>query len=67
MGKRHGILEITMTRKHKPKRTKLKNRNPIAKVVTKLGHKVIPDKRKALRMKALDDMVAESERLGLYD
>lgn len=42
----------------KRKKRTLKNRNPIAKVVTKIRNHVIPDKRKAL---------AEIERLRLYD
>jgi len=42
-------------------------RNPIARVVTRIRPQVVADRRRALREKALDDMVRESERLGLYD
>lgn len=51
----------------KRKKRVLKNRNPIAKVVTKIRNHVIPDKRKAAREKALDELVAETERWRGYD
>lgn len=50
----------------KPNRPKRK-RNPIARVVRHLGHRVVGDKRRAERERVLDEMVAESERLGLYE
>lgn len=49
------------------KRRTLKNRNPIAKAVRKLRPQVVQDKRYEASMRALDEMVAESERLGLYE
>lgn len=39
------------------------SRNPIARVVRSIRRSIIPDKRQ----QAFNEMVAESERLGLYE
>lgn len=49
------------------KRKLPKKRNPIAKQATKMKTKVVPDKRKAARMKVLDELTAEAQRMGFYD
>lgn len=49
------------------RRRVVKNRNPIARVVRSIRPQVVPDRRRAERERVLDEMVAESERLGLYD
>lgn len=42
-----------------------KKRNPIARVVTHIKPRVIPPKNKDYSW--MDELVRESERLGLYD
>ena len=49
------------------KKRTINKRNPIARVVTQLGRRIVPDKRKEERLKALDEIVKEAQRLGFYD
>lgn len=45
----------------------MKTRNPIANAAKKIRPQTVPDKRRAARAKALDELAAEAQRLGLYD
>ncbi len=38
----------------------MRKRNPIARVVTRIHHKVIPDKRRIIREKTLDELIKET-------